>query len=171
MTPNQTLDAIHTLKAIVGKSPIMKISGIALGATSVAYTSGYVIGSVVTLNDFSRGNNGTGIIQSIIIQDLSKQSAALDVIFFDALPTGTYTNNTECDIADADITKIIAIKNIVAADYVSFKDNSAACLSGLAIPYQTTVDSNKIYVLFVTRGTPTYVANELSCAIGVLQDA
>lgn len=155
----------------VGITTIVKKTGANVGADGAAYASGDLIGdqSPITLAA-ARVSGGSGIIHSITIKDLSKQNAALKVVIFDSNPSGTtFTDNAALDVADADIDKIIGWVDIAAADYISFADSSVAHIKGLSIPFLASGSVN-LYFCIISNGTPTYVADELSIAFGILQD-
>lgn len=155
-----------------GFTRTVKITGAQVGADGAAYATGDVIGDKSPIEiELTRGQTGTCVIQTVVIRDLSKQSSALDLLVFDSLPTGTFTDNSACDIADADITKVAGVISVAAADYASFNDNSVATVRniGLAIQSQESTKT-KVWIVPVSRGTPTYVADELSISLTVLQD-
>lgn len=155
-----------------GVTTLIKVSGTDIGVSGAAYGSGDVLGTTapIQLKNFVRGDSGTAAIQSLIVQDLSNQSGALDVVFFDSNPTATtFTDNSALDIADADITKIISVVSITSANYKTFNDNCVAVLSGLSIPIQS-LSGNSLWIAVVSRDTKTYVANELSLVLGIYND-
>lgn len=150
-----------------------KLTGSQIGVTGALYSSGATLGTTAPIScELLRGQTGTGVLQSIVIQDLSKQNGAIDVLFFDDAPSSTtFTNNVALTINDADIPKLIGSISLTSSDYASFADNSIATKSnlGLTLKSRNSVPS-KIWVALVSRDTKTYVANEVSIAIGVLQD-
>jgi hypothetical protein len=151
-------------------SLIVKISGSSVGVNANQYAPGDLLGNKLTLINALRIAGGSGLLQSITVQDLSNQKGALDVVIFDSDPSGTtFTNNAAFDVADADIVKIIGVVSIIPSDYIGFADSSVATKSGLAIPVAVAAGRN-LYACVVSRGTPTYTANELGIAFGFLQD-
>lgn len=159
-----------------GITNIIKLTGAQIGVDGATYASGDVLGDKcpIEVKDILHSTTegyGSGIIQSVITGDLSNQSGAYDIIFFDALPVTVFTDNAACDIADADIPKIIAIVPIVAGDYFSFVDNSVGVTSNIAKPIQSLAGTGTtLWIALVSRDTKTYVADELSINIGILQD-
>lgn len=113
-------------------------------------------------------------MQSLIVQDLSAQSGALDIVIFDSNPTATtFTDNSALDIADADLPKVIGVVSIAASDYDSFADSVVATKTGIGLPIKSiagNTTSGQLWICPVSRDTKTYVADELSLAFGVLQD-
>ena len=151
-----------------------KLTGAQIGVTSATYSSGVTLGTTAPIScELLRGQTGTGVLQSIVIQDLSKQNGAIDVLFFDSNPSSTiFTDNAALDIDDADLPKLIGSISITSSDYASYADNSVATKSnlGLTLKSLNTSAQSKIWVALVSRDTKTYVANEVSIAIGILQD-
>lgn len=155
-----------------GITNVVKLTGVQVGVDSAAYASGDVLGDKCPISvELIRKDNGTGILQSIITQDLSKQSGAYDIVVFDSNPTATtFTDNSALDIADADLPKVIGVISVVSSDYASFNDNSVGTTKGVGLPIQNASTTNKIWIGLVSRDTKTYVADELSIAFGILQD-
>lgn len=165
----------RTLRAGInsgGFTTLVKLTGAQIGVSGAAYATGDVLGDTSPIAvEVVRGKNGTGILQSLIIQDLSKQSIALDMVVFDSNPTATtFTDNSALDIADVDLPRVIGVVKIESTDYAAFNDSSVATKTGAGLVLQNYSDLNKVWVCFVTRGAPTYVADELSAVIGILQD-
>jgi hypothetical protein len=164
-TCNASLHSIDCKTAL-----IIKVPGASVGVDANIYASGDLLGVKLTLTNAIRVSGGSGLLQSIILHDLSNQKGALDVVIFDSDPSGTtFTNNAAFDVADADIVKIIGVVSIIPSDYIGFADSSVATKSGLAIPVAVAAGRN-LYACVVSRGTPTYTANELGIAFGFLQD-
>ena len=172
---NGVRDAIAP--GIGGKTLVYPISGATIAAQAAAYTAGDTLGTgnPVKIEVFTK-NNGTGILQSIVLADLAEQNGIVDVIVFNANPSATtFTDQAELDIADADIDKIICTRSILAAEYVSFADSSVATHTGIGVPIKNNVaasstDKMHIWVAFIAREAKTYVANGISANIGILQD-
>jgi hypothetical protein len=121
------------------------------------YADGDLVGGKITLASAVRAAGAGGVIQAITLTDLAKQSAAIDVIFFNADPsTTTFTDNAAFDVADAELVNIIGIVKLAAADYAAFNDSSAICKTGINLPF--VLAGTSLYAALVTRGTPTYAA-------------
>jgi hypothetical protein len=147
---------------------IIKVSGAAVGVTTTQYGSGDLMGNKIALTN-ANATNPAGLLTFITAQDLTKQDGAFDVVFFDADPSATtFTENSALDIADADLTKVIAVVKIIATDYADFNDNSTATKSSLGgIPFNAAAGGT-LYACLVSRDTKTYGANELSLAFGLV---
>lgn len=166
------LKGLMTNMKVGGVTTIVKKTGAEVAVVSGTYATGEVLGTTSPIKcEVVRGKGvGSGILQSVIIKDLSAQSGILDVIIFDANPTATiFTDNTALDVNDADIDKIIGVVSIVAADYAVFADSVVATKTGIGLPL-LALTSDSIYIALVSRDAKTYVNNELSISLGILQD-
>ena len=132
----------------------------AVTVEAAAYATGDLVGGKLTLSSSAFG----GLIQSVAITDLAKQSIAKDVVFFDTNPDGTtFTENSALDIADADLVNVLAVVTVV--DWFSFADNSIGQALNLAIPFVNT----PLYAAIVERGAPTYAStSDLTIRVGLL---
>lgn len=167
---SQLIKALNTAK-IGGKTAVVSVTGAQVGVSGAAYSSGDVIGDQSPIEvELVQGEYGTGIIQTVITKDLSNQSAAIDLFVFSSRPTGTYTDNSAMDVSDADAASLIGVINIVATDYAASADSSFATTRSIGLVIKNMSGTNKVWFIPVSRGTPTYVADELSFTFGVLQD-
>lgn len=150
---------------ISGNTFNLRVPGATVAATG-AYVTGDLVGTKLTLTDAMRISGGSGYLMSVIIEDLSAQSLALDVVIFDSDPSGTtFTDNSALDIADADIAKVLGCVSIAASDYFAFADNSVAVKSLINLPVIASGSAN-LFACIVARSSPTYSANELSIKFG-----
>lgn len=128
-----------------------------IAPNSTAYASGDLIGGKLSLTGLVPYKGGRALISSLALSDLAKQNAAIDIVFFNADPTGTtFTNNSALDVADADLPKIAGYFSITASDYASFNDNSVATVKP-AISLDTN-GTSVVYAAAVSRGAPTYAS-------------
>jgi hypothetical protein len=135
------------------------------------YAPGDLIGGLLTFANAARIAAGSGTIQGVVMGDLAKQDAAIDIIFFSASPDGTtFTDQAALDVADADISKIIGVMKILASDYSDFNDNSVATKASFGLPFKLA-SGTSIYACLVCRGTPTYAsASDLTPKVNIYQD-
>lgn len=160
----------NTIHQFVRAAGFAKLIHTDLSVDTSAYASGDLLGAKLTLSSAIRTSGGTGIIESIVLTDLAKQNAQIDVVFFDSNPSATtFTDNAALDIADADLEKIIGHVTIYASDYISFSDNAVATVRNLGLAFQAS-GSDDIYACLVVRGTPTYAADDLALRVTILQD-
>lgn len=156
-----------------GNTSVIKLTGANVNAAGATYTANDIVGdgtNAIELTAAMRVTSGSAVLQTVIIHDLAIQDAELDIYFFDADPSnGTYTDQAALDIHDTDMTFCVGSVNVAAGDYKDAADSSVATVKsiGLAMASAATDD---LWVIFQTRGTPTYVADCLSATFVFLQD-
>jgi hypothetical protein len=129
----------------------------AITSTVVTYTTGQSIGGLLTITNAARvsgsaGAAGTsGLIQKAVLGSTVTNTVQVDVIYFNANPSGsTCTNAAAYSLAAADRSKVIGFAHIT--DW----EASAVAYSGqaqnLAIPY-ALVSATSIFACVVARGS------------------
>lgn len=144
--------------------PVLQFAG--------AYSAGGQMGSVLTLVAGADNVNFSGAVLSLVVIDKAKQSSALDVLFFNASPTLTSTDNTALSISDAEMeAKFIGRVSIAATDYTATAVNSDATVKAVGLLSQGTPASTSLFAVVQSQGTPTYTsASDLVIKVGILQD-
>ena len=137
--------------------------------TTTAYAVLDNLGGEQTLASAVRSTGGGGVIESIVLADKSENKTALDIVFFNADPAGTYTDNGTTDITDADLFKIIGVVEIGESDYIMFTDNYIVSMNNLGLAFRAS-GSTSLYALIISRGTPTYAVGDLQLIVSILQD-
>jgi hypothetical protein len=139
----------------VGNNEITLTS--AITSTVVTYTTSQSIGGLLTITNAARvsstaGAPGTsGLIQKAVLGSSVTNTVQVDVVWFNANPTGsTCTNAVAYSLAAADRSKVIGFTHIT--DWMA----SGAAYSGqsqnLAMPYALT-SATSIYACVVARGS------------------
>lgn len=136
------------------------------------YASGDAVGGLMTFSNALIKYSKSGLLQSVVVSDLAKQSAALSLILFKENPSATtVTDNAALDIADADITKIIGSVPVAAADYVALNDSSVATVRNVGLGLSVDSEVSTLYGVLVTTGTPTYAAvSDITVNLFIRQD-
>ena len=139
---------------------------------TLAYATGDLIGGKLTLPNVPR----QGIIQSLVLVDQAKQSAAIDVVIWRRNPgSTTFTDQVALDVADADLLKLACVLSVAAADYDTFADNGVATLTAINVPYEIDETGQNgaynLYACLVSRGTPTFVAGtDVQLQLGIISE-
>jgi hypothetical protein len=151
--------------------------------STAIYANGDCLGPIQTIVNAARLSAFGGLIQSITVVDKTQaQRAAIDLIFFDSLPT-TALDNAVFTMSDADAAKVQAIVSILTTDYntawagtpansVAFKPDTkiASSPQAMAIPY-LCVGSTSLFMQAVVRGTPTYTStSDITIQVNCLLD-
>ena len=143
--------------------------------TGGAYASGELIGGELTFTNILDKNVGSAHITSISIADKASQAIDLDLEISRSSLTGTtFTDQAALDIADADLSKIIAIVSFGSAQRFAFADNGLKYLGSLALAVQTpnaSTPSGTLYGAVIARGAYTGAsASDLAVTVCVAQD-
>lgn len=138
-------------------------------SSSPAYSAGDAVGGKLTFASATRISAYSGTVVGVSVVDQNKQNALMDLILFNADPSGTtFTDNSALDIADADMTKIIA--RIPLVDWCGFNDNSVCCANNLNIPF-VLASGSSIYGCLINRGTPTLSStSDIIVNVTIVQD-
>lgn len=134
--------------------------------TATSYSAGQDIGGAISFSGATRLSAGSGVIQSVGISDKAKQSAAIDLIFFNAAPSAP-TDHATFNPSSSDIAKIIGIVSVTASNYSAFSANSTAFVGNIGLPF-TLTSGTTLNCVAVSRGTPTYASTsdlQISCGI------
>lgn len=138
-------------------------------STTPAYTAGDAVGGKMTFSNATRIAAYSGRIKSVIVVDQAKQAPILDLVIFNADPSSTtVTDNSVLDVADGDMSKIVA--RVPLVDWVQFNDNAACAVNNLSLDFNLASGSS-LYGALVTRGTPTFAAtNDVIVTLVIEQD-
>jgi hypothetical protein len=153
----------------VAAQPTNTIASTPTVSTSPAYTSGDSVGGKISLASAVRLAGTGGTIASVTITDKGKQSAATDVVFFNADPSNTtFTDNGALTVHDTDLLTIIGVVPITS--WAAFVDNSVGYANGLGLGFKIA-SGTTLYACLVTRGTPTYTATtDIQLTICIIPD-
>lgn len=130
-----------------------------------AYTAQDQVGGVQTLTNVIRQDSnlgyGTAMLTNVKIVDKAKQSAALEIWFFQNSPTMAGSDNAAFDLTDANLVLAGYLGHVViaATDYSTSTSNAVAIIKNqnieIDVPSTSTTPSS-IYACMKTTGTPTY---------------
>ncbi|MEL7669361.1 hypothetical protein [Methanobacterium sp.] len=122
------------------------------------YTSGKVIGGLITLNGATRKNGGTGLISNLVARIASSTVyPALEITLFSENPTSsTFGDNQVFALADADIGKAVAVFNINKSDYILTGGKYRAKSSDSYQGVESKSDSQNIYAVIVAKEDVTF---------------
>lgn len=135
------------------------------------YASGDLLGTKMTFAGAAKEGVGSGTIHTVVLSDLDKESANVDLIIFNANPSATtFTNNAALDIDDADLSKIACIISITT--HATFSDNGISYANGTNCVFEIAdAATPTLYAALVVRATPTYTtAADLTLRLSILQD-
>ena len=132
-------------------------------------TSQYADGDVLVATQKIEGavavSGGTGVIETLVLQDDDDNAGILDLVFFDA-NTSIGTVNDAVTMADNDT--ILGSVEIVAADYVDMINSQHVTKENVGIGIRGL--NTSIYMAAVYMDTNTYTAAGLTVRLFILLD-
>lgn len=132
-----------------------------------AYAAGDQIGAgAYEVTNVLHDRDGMCFIESLTVEDATKQHAKLNILFFSAAPTVASANNAALDISAAEMkAKFIGHVSILDTDYVDLATGSYATLRAVALPLYNSVRTGgqanpklSVWVAVQAQGAATYVA-------------
>lgn len=158
---------------------LMHQSFVSLAATPTmanagAYTSGDVVGDVMTFTGAALASGRAGRIRRATLIDKAAQSLLLELWLFAVTPSSPAADNAAHTLTDANLASAVPIGVIdfLAANYKASGANSVCVgtLNGAAVdlPFVSSGSAN-IFGLFVSRGTPTYASGDLIARLVIEQ--
>lgn len=144
----------------------------ALTVNTGAYSANDNVGGIIELPNFFNMPGGSGVLQSLFMSDRSDQDAVLELLFFDELPTDTYTNNAAMPtLSNTDFEKLVARVSVAAADWGTQGGVAMATVSNLGRALKAPKGTTSLWMVIAVTSTPTYGATtDLRLMLGVLQD-
>lgn len=143
-------------------------------SSGVAYAAGDQIGTLMEFVGAFDGSSGSCTIEDITVVDGSSQNAQMDLFFFGENPTNAVADNAAASISDADMKAMcLGSVNIPAANYAATALNTIATVRGVNLQVQqiNKYKAKSVWVLAVSRGTPTYTSvSDLTFGIAISQD-
>ena len=129
-----------------------------------AYASGNQLGGLLTLSGINGGGSGGCVLQDVIVTDKAGQSAAIDVLLFDA-SVSLGSDKSAVSISAADITAhCLGNLKVTAGMYSATGTPSVATFNGSNMPLLLKpalgvgTGTGTLYAALVCRGTPTYTS-------------
>ncbi len=114
-----------------------------------------------------RVNGGTGVLQSILVQDDDDNASAFDIVIMDS---NTSIGTEDAAVSMADNDTVLGIVSVSGSDYVDMINSQVATMSNLGIVVKSGAASQSLYVGTVTRDAATTSAAGMTLRFGFLQD-
>ena len=155
----------------VRPAPVQTRISVTPTISTTAYTSGDVVGGLMTFSNAARISGGSGIIQSILVLDRTQsQRAAMDLLFFDRSVT-VASDNSPVAMSDADMAYCLGAITIgpYNTSWPGTPLNSISTLLNVGLPF--VLNGTDLYAVAVVRATPTYSStSDLTFTLCILQD-
>lgn len=122
-----------------------------------AYHANDNIGGKLTITDAVPVSGGSAILDNLTVLDADKEKAELYILIFNSNPAAATLTDDAAVALSTDLTKVIAVVHVAAADYVEFGTAAIAHMTGLKRVVQASGSAN-LYAAIMCVGTPTYTA-------------
>lgn len=137
---------------------------------SAAYSSGNVVGSLITFSNAVRAPGQGGIIHSAFLHDLAGQAGTYDLFLFKLAPTAQ-TNKTAIALTAADNAKLLGVISFAAVSLGAASTQGISSNLGTGFTFKCDTTSMNLFGILVTRGTPTYVGTtDVSIDLSIIPD-
>lgn len=145
------------------------IISLTLSLDTDAYASGDVLAATQELASAVRVPAGTGVIQSIRLNDKDDNGGALELVFLQS-NVSLGTENSAVSISDANADQILGIVEVTAADYIDVGGAQIATKTNVGLAIEAASGATSLYIGAISRDTQTYTASGITLLIGILQD-
>ena len=133
------------------------------------YAAGDVLAAVQEVASVVPIAGGTATLQDVVLLDQDDQGQPLDLFLLNA--TGSFgAENAAAAPTDAVAATIVAAVEIAAADYIDLANSQIAIRSNLGIVCKCTSAATSLFLVAITRGTPTHTASGIVVQLAFLQD-
>jgi len=124
------------------------------------YANGDQIDSVLEADGIIGGpNEDNATLVGVTLVDASSQESDLEIWFFDHNVTTVSSDNDAFNVSDSNMTSFMGAVIISKGDYLAAANNSVAYVPAeVPLRQDTSQSSPGVYLVIVSRGTPTYSA-------------
>lgn len=138
--------------------------------TAGAYTSGQVVGGLISLSGASRVNSGSGTIQTVQVTVKTALTQPFDVFFFDTNPiNSTFTDNSALAINVADLPFLCGIAH--CNDLISGGTPQILQGANASLNFKISAAATTLYAVIVIRGAETLASTTaIGLSVLILQD-
>lgn len=137
--------------------------------SSTAYAANDNIGGIQTLTNLLRTSGGTGILHELSFWTLANQKPNLLIDFWDASPSGTYTNDAP-QVVVGDHGKWLGSAEISVSDWKDTGVVSRATKSSIGIILKGNASRNIFMTIQDKTGITLGSTSGMFYKVGVLQD-
>lgn len=122
--------------------------------TASSYSAGTSIGGLLTLSGLVRAGQTSGMLQKAVVSFADAQTPALDLILFNANPTGsTITDHTAVAVAAADLPKVIGVMHV--NDCVAAGTPTICQAQQQAMSFASAASGGSLYGVLIPRAAIT----------------
>lgn len=141
-----------------GKAFIVRVTP-TITVPGVAYTANDCFGGEMTITSAARVSGGSGIITGITMSFEDDIAAStIEVLLWDSDPSGTYTDNTALNVADADTYLLLG--SVVLDVKTDLGDGALLKATNVNIPYVCNGTANLFATAVIRTSVPTPTATD-----------
>lgn len=160
-------DSAPVVLSDYGKTKVVEVT---LSLPTNALTAGDVAATTQIVNAALRINDGTGVLQSIVLIDCDDQKAACTLVFLSA-NSSLGTEESAPDIDDTEALDILGYVDIATGDYKDFGGVAIVTKLNVGMGVKAASGTDDIYVGLINgAGTPTYTASGIKLRLTFMQD-
>lgn len=138
-------------------------------SASPDYSSGDNVGAIQTVASAVRSSGGTAMLTEIEIWDKAAQNSAFVIDFWDASPSGTYTDNS-AEVIAGDDGKYLGSVFVSSADWVTTGAVSRCSIKGLGLILKPA-SGTSVYATVLTTSVPNQAStSDLIFKYSLIQD-
>lgn len=149
---------------------------VSFGSTIKSYTAGQVIGVPTAIPTAVQDPGQTGVLESLTIFDAENQKGAVDIIFFQQLPTSQGADGAAYALNATELLYVLGRVSVLGSDYASSSAVAEATKNALGISLAGATKAQGgasaiVYCLAVARASITFASTgSLKMRVGILQD-
>ena len=113
-------------------------------------------------------DNGSSVVQSVVVTDYDNAGAALHLVFFDEAPGPLGAPNAAMAITDAQAAMVCGVVPVAATDYSDLGAQQVATVRGVGLEVHP-VNGTSLWVAPKSMGTGTYATGRLTVRVGLLR--
>ncbi|MEF3074122.1 hypothetical protein V2P20_03700 [Methylobacter sp. Wu1] len=142
---------------------------VVLSTDTLIYAIGDVLADTQPVAGVTRLNDGTAMLQNLIITDADDQGQAMDIVFLKS-NVSLGAENAAVSITDTNAKEIVGIVSVAANDFI---DLVGVRVAHVAVPapiiLKAAAGTTTVYIAAISRGTGTYTATGLSVKLGLIR--
>lgn len=149
----------------MSSGPTVNVSGTCTQAVNpltvaiTAYTAGFNVGGLLNIAGALRTPGTPGKLVAFTVTDHSHQNPLLDLVFFRAKPTATFTDHAAFPtLSQADGALIMGRISLVAGDWATVGGIGIATKTGITFVVNESPNGAGLWLALNAVGTPTFVA-------------
>ena len=127
------------------------------------FASGDLMGQAVEV-PYATQDNGSSVIESVVVTDYDNAGAALHLVFFDENPGPLGAANAAMAITDAQAAMVCGVVPVAATDYSDLGAQQVATVRSAGLEVHPT-NGTSLWVAAKSMGTGTYTHGRITVRV------